>query len=146
MLSGETTRFGLVECRSNGDYSTEFTSGMNKREDAAMLIDLALRLLGFAQQQARRVNLRLAVSLVRSPVPHLKPGWCAAVAAACPGMESPKTTPSASKPTPHTINRRPLQLRSPSDDKVFVLTLTAVIYTPSKPPNASTRMIHSSGA
>ena len=50
ILSGETTRFGLVECRSNGDYSTEFTSAMHKREDAAMLIDLALRLLGFASR------------------------------------------------------------------------------------------------
>ena len=48
--SGETIRFGLVECRRNGDYSTEFSSGMNKREDAAMLIDLALRLLGFASR------------------------------------------------------------------------------------------------
>jgi hypothetical protein len=48
--NGEVTRFGLVECRSNGDYSTEFTSAMHKREDAAMLIDLALRLMGFVSR------------------------------------------------------------------------------------------------
>jgi hypothetical protein len=45
--NGEVTRFGLIECRTNGDYTTEFTSAMHKREDAAMLIDLALRLMGF---------------------------------------------------------------------------------------------------
>jgi hypothetical protein len=44
---GEVTRFGLIECRTNGDYTTEFTSAMHKREDAAMLLELALRLLGF---------------------------------------------------------------------------------------------------
>jgi molybdate-binding protein len=48
--AGEVSRFGLVECRTNGDYTTEFTSAMHKREDAAMLIDLALRLMGFVSR------------------------------------------------------------------------------------------------
>jgi molybdate-binding protein len=48
--AGEVSRFGLVECRTNGDYTTEFTSAMHKREDAAMLIDLALRLMGFVSK------------------------------------------------------------------------------------------------
>ena len=46
---GETLRFGVVECRKGGIYSTEFSSGANKREDAAMLMGLALRLMGFVQ-------------------------------------------------------------------------------------------------
>lgn len=47
---GTTLRFGLVEARANGEYSTEFTMATHKREDAAMLIDLALRLLGFVSR------------------------------------------------------------------------------------------------
>jgi hypothetical protein len=48
--AGEVTRFGLIECRSNGLYSTQFTSATHKREDAAMLLDLSLRLLGFVSR------------------------------------------------------------------------------------------------
>jgi hypothetical protein len=48
--SGVVTRFGLIECRADGMYSTQFTSAMHKREDAAMLLDLALRLLGFVSR------------------------------------------------------------------------------------------------
>lgn len=47
---GEVTRFGLIECRANGMYSTQFTSAMHKREDAAMLMDLAFRLMGFVSR------------------------------------------------------------------------------------------------
>jgi hypothetical protein len=48
--AGEVTRFGLIECRTDGLYSTQFTSAMHKREDAAMLLDLSLRLLGFVSR------------------------------------------------------------------------------------------------
>jgi len=48
--SGQTLRWGYIECRANGDYTTAFSSGMNKREDAAMLMDLAFRLLGFVSK------------------------------------------------------------------------------------------------
>lgn len=46
--SGETLRFGIIECKQGSDYSTSFSSQANKREDAAMLIELALRMLNFA--------------------------------------------------------------------------------------------------
>ena len=47
---GAVTRFGLIECRTDGMYSTQFTSAMHKREDADMLLDLSLRLLGFVSR------------------------------------------------------------------------------------------------
>ena len=46
--SGETLRFGIIECKQAGDYSTSFSSQTNKREDAAMLLELSLRMLNFA--------------------------------------------------------------------------------------------------
>ena len=50
VVSGETLRNGLIECRKGSEYSNAFSSGMNKREDAAMLIDLGLRLMGFVSR------------------------------------------------------------------------------------------------
>lgn len=50
IVNGETLRFGLVETRVGEIWATSFSSGMHKREDGAMLIELGLRMLGFVSK------------------------------------------------------------------------------------------------
>ena len=47
ILSGETVRFGTIEFRRGGDYSTQFSDGIDKLRSAALLIELGMRMLGF---------------------------------------------------------------------------------------------------
>lgn len=46
--SGEVVRLGIVTERSGGNWGTEFSYSEDNRLDAAMLLELALRRLGFA--------------------------------------------------------------------------------------------------
>jgi hypothetical protein len=48
--SGELISVGLIGKRTGGDWQTAFSSSDNRLEDAAMLIELGLRRLGFAQK------------------------------------------------------------------------------------------------
>ena len=52
ILAGDTVRFGLIEVRRGSAWSTSFSSGAEKLQDAAMLIDLGIRMLGFASVPA----------------------------------------------------------------------------------------------
>jgi hypothetical protein len=50
IVAGEVVRFGLIECRRGDLWATSFSSGMDKRHGAAMLIELGVKMLGFASQ------------------------------------------------------------------------------------------------
>lgn len=48
--AGEIISVGIIGKRIGGDWQTSFSSSDNRLEDAAMLIELAMRRLGFAQR------------------------------------------------------------------------------------------------
>ena len=48
--AGEIITVGLVGKRPGGEWQTAMSSSQNRLEDAAMLIELGMRRLGFAQK------------------------------------------------------------------------------------------------
>ena len=48
VVAGVITRAGVVFCRPSGEWGTVFSRTDDSRLDAAMLIELGLRRLGFA--------------------------------------------------------------------------------------------------
>jgi len=47
--NGEVVSVGIIGKRSGGEWQTSFSSSDNRLEDAAMLIELGMRRLGFKQ-------------------------------------------------------------------------------------------------
>jgi len=47
---GQIVRVGLIGKRPGGEWQTSFSSSDNRLEDAAMLIELGMRRLGFSQR------------------------------------------------------------------------------------------------
>jgi hypothetical protein len=48
--AGEIITVGLIGKRPGGEWQTAMSSSQNRLEDAAMLIELGMRRLGFAQK------------------------------------------------------------------------------------------------